>query len=344
MALYNKSIKNIVIDYWYNNKFLLFRWLLYPLEIMYLLTIWLRNNLYNYNILKVHKFTVPIIVVGNITVGGTGKTPMVMYLANYLRSLGWQPGIITRGYKSNCAGSIVSVAKDADPNVFGDEAVVIANNTDCPVIIGKNRPKAAKFLLNNHNIDIIIADDGLQHYALSRDLEIVMVDGQRIFGNGYMLPRGPLREHINRLRRADLILVNGSNNNTPCKLQKLDITDKQQHTVNLVPQQIYNILDDKRIKQYTDFKVAHAVAAIGNNDRFFKSLEGLGIKIIKHAFPDHYQYQAKDFYFHDNLPVIMTEKDAIKCKTFAKDNFWYLKVAVVFDEPERFAEHLRNFL
>ena len=167
-------------------KIKFFFYLFYPIEILYLIIIYLRKILYKYKILKTYKFNLPIIVVGNLTVGGTGKTPMVEYLANYLQSQGLTVAIVMRGYRSKYTHNNVVVNKHSSPEIYGDEPVMLANKLNCPIIIGKNRVKSIKYLLANYKLDLIISDDGLQHYALGRDLEIVMIDADRYFGNGHL--------------------------------------------------------------------------------------------------------------------------------------------------------------
>ena len=348
MVFCSSRIKNTVIDYWYNRKFYWLSWVLYPVEILYSIVMWCNKRLYLYKVFATHKFNVPVIVVGNITVGGTGKTPMVMYLANYLQEIGFKPGIITRGYKSKVNRSAVPVFKNSDAELFGDEPVILANNTNCPVVIGRQRAKAVRFLLNNYQVNIIIADDGLQHHALARDLEIVMIDGARMFGNGYLLPRGPLREHLDRLQTANLVLLNGGNQQPADKIAAISSINAKinvkQYNIKLIPEIIRQVVNSSITKAVSDFKLVHAVAGIGNNNRFFEALENLGIKIIRHGFPDHYQYREQDFNFNDNLPIVMTEKDAVKCQKFATDNFWYLQVKVDIENIIEFHSYLAEFI
>ena len=347
----------ILINCWYRKNLNLFFWILYPIELVYLFIIFFRKKLYEYKIFKTYKFNVPIIVIGNITVGGTGKTPLVIYIANYLKSQGFKPAIVTRGYKSKCKIVSYVVTKNSDPDVFGDEPILIANNTDSPVIIGKNRVASIQFLLKNFDINIIICDDGLQHYKLARDLEIVMIDGERFFGNGHCLPIGPLREPINKLNTVDLIVLNNNmvdarNNEQSEQLLNNNINNailnnqKNKYISNLVPEKIYNLTNPSIVKTPADFggMSVHAVSGIGNNQRFFNLLQALGIKIINHEFLDHHKYQEKDLCFNDGLPVIMTEKDAVKCIKFAKDNFWCLSVKVKFNLEEQFNNYLTTFL
>lgn len=336
-----KFIKNLLINYWYSEKLNFFCWIFYPIELIYICIVLLRKKLYKYKFFRTYKFNIPIIIIGNLTVGGTGKTPVVMYVANYLKNQGFKPAIVMRGYKSKNINYCQIVAKNSDPDVYGDEPVLIANKMDCPVIIGKNRVASVAFLLKNFDVNIIICDDGLQHYSLSRDLEILMIDGERLFGNAHCLPLGPLREKITRLNTVDLILFNTTNNQ---QFNCLANNSNNQYMLNLVPEKIYNLINPNIIKNPKDFSCVHAISGIGNNQRFFNLLASFGIKTINHPFPDHYKYQEKDLNFNDDLPVVMTEKDAVKCVKFAKENYWCQSVNVEFNLEQQFNNYLINFL
>ena len=334
-----------LINFWYSKATFL-NWILYPFELLYLLVVFFRKAFYRYNIIKTHRFHVPVIVVGNITVGGTGKTPMVIYIANYLKKNGFHPAVVSRGYKSKKAKLTSIVPKNADPILFGDEPVLIANSIDCPIAIGIKRSAAVSLLLNTFNdIDVIISDDGLQHYSLYRNLEIVVVDGERLFGNKHCLPCGPLREPIGRLSTVDLIILNQPEDlNFKKQDKQLHIN---QYTINLMSEKIYNLIKPEITENYSYFKkfpYVHAVAAIGNNQRFFNALNKIGIKTINHHFIDHYQYKEQDLCFNDNIPIIMTPKDAVKCCKFAKDNFWVQQVKVKLNLEEEFNNYLDDFL
>ena len=313
----------------------------------------LRKLLYKYQILKTHKFEVPIIIVGNLTIGGTGKTPMVYYLANYFKTCGLKPAVVMRGYRSKKRSTSHIVSKDSDPKIFGDEPVMLANNLECPVVIGKDRVQTIKLLLNKYSVDIIICDDGLQHYKLKRDLEILMIDGERYLGNLHCLPLGPLRESLSKINKVDIIMVTKIPNDHDTRSIEHQAEIKKTHLIDLRsklfylkldPQQIYNLKNKKEIQDPNFFNLVHAVAGIGNNQRFFNLLNYLGIHTINHAFPDHHQYKLVDLYFNDDLPIIMTEKDAIKCKDFARSNFWYLKIKPEVEAEEEFHQHLGRFI
>lgn len=352
----NIYLHTLVISYWYRKTFKFFYWLFYPLELTYKALIILRAALYKSNILKVHKFKVPIIVVGNLTVGGTGKTPIVGYLVNYFKQSGRRPAIVMRGYKARLKFKVAMVTKDSDPEIFGDEAVMLAKKLTCPIVIGNNKVNNVKFLLANYNPDIIICDDGLQHYALGRDLEILLVDGDRYFGNLHHLPLGPLRENLNRLYTVDCILVNkniatmpaaGDSGINPASIKfaekvPIKIIQHKLYYFMLKPSKILNISNPHIYADPEYFNTVHAVAAIGNNQRFFDLLNFLGINTINHDFPDHYRYTAKDLVFPEDLPIIMTEKDAVKCAKFASNNYWYLPIDPVLELDQQFKQFLQK--
>lgn len=285
-------------------------------------------------------------MVGNITIGGTGKTPTVYYLANYLHDNGSNPVILMRGYKSKKSINCV-VPKNSDPKIFGDEPVMLANNLACPIVIGTNKAKAVQFIEKEFNPKVIICDDGLQHCALGRDLEILMIDSERYFGNLHFLPLGPLREGLEQLDRVDFIIIKDNLNQQselPLELMKVKNISSKLYHLALKPENIYNLSNNKPIIDYSYFNLVHAVSGIGNNQRFFATLNDLGINTINHAFPDHHDYKLKDLLFNDDLPIIMTEKDAIKCKAFNLDNCWYLKVIPEIYPETKFKQHLENLL
>jgi len=263
------------------------------------------------------RLPVPVIVVGNISVGGTGKTPLVLWLVERLRAAGYRPGVISRGYGAH-GRSAAAVAPEDDPVVVGDEPILIARRGACPVWVAKRRLDAGLGLLGAHpEVDVIVADDGLQHYALPRDLEIAVVDGQRGFGNGLLLPAGPLREGRSRLASVDAVVVNGAN-------PRLEF-DAPTFVMRLNGGRLYR-LDRPEVDEtpgYFASRPVHAVAAIGNPSRFFEALGRLGIPITPHAFPDHHRFRP------DELPagtVIMTEKDAVKCVAFGREDIWVYAV------------------
>ena len=255
------------------------------------------------------------IVVGNITVGGTGKTPLVIWLANYLRSHGWRPGIVSRGYGGRARQWPQQVRPDSDPVSVGDEAVLLAQTTGCPMSVGPNRPAAVAALLKYKAVDIVISDDGMQHYALARDLEIAVIDGERRLGNGFLLPAGPLREPASRLREADIVVVNGQG-----------VTGEYAMQVHRA--QVRSLQGDGEVR-LEDFsgRSVHAVAGIGNPQRFFDLLGELGIDARPHPFPDHHRFRAADLRFDDPLPILMTAKDAVKCRRIPCRDCWVVHIA-----------------
>ena len=247
------------------------------------------------------KHPVPVVVVGNISVGGAGKTPLVIWLVERLREAGCKPGVVSRGYK-----------KDADS--LGDEPLLIIQRTNVPLAIGKDRNQAITTLLHEHACDIIIADDGLQHYRMGRDVEICVVDGQRRFGNGFCLPSGPLREPVSRLASCDFVVTNGEN-----------MTMHGDTLVNLAT-------DSRQSLQALSGQTVHVVTGIGNPQRFINTLEQAGLQVLAHLYPDHHAFTGAEIRFDDALPILMTEKDAVKCRQYAVQNVWYLPIEAVLDE------------
>lgn len=289
---------------WYQKNTL--SYLLLPFSFLYFFIIFIRKILYQFNILKKTKIKVPVIVVGNITVGGTGKTPFVISIANALKEAGFKPGIITRGYRGKSLEWPIIINQHSDARLAGDEAVLIAQKTLLPVVVGPNRVEDAKKLLENFDCNLIISDDGLQHTALIRDIEIAMIDDKRGFGNGFLLPAGPLREPSSRILSVDFVVVNNGNCDDPWRTE-------------FMIDEMINIKDrTKKLKlaDITDQKI-YAVAGIGNPDYFFNQLRGLYLEIIPIVFSDHHDFKFKDIDFEKNAIIIMTEKDAVKCKPFA---------------------------
>jgi tetraacyldisaccharide 4'-kinase len=289
------------------------RWLLWPVSLLYDLASRLRRLCYRLGWLRSERMPVPVIVVGNITVGGTGKTPLVVWLVEQLRARGWRPGIISRGYGGHSRLWPREVTPDSDPTEVGDEPVLLAQRLRCPVVVGPSRIDDARQLLAGHGVDIIVSDDGLQHYALHRDIEIAVMDGRRKFGNGMLLPAGPLREHASRLRDVQWVVINGA--------------DGRGTRMDLVPD-FFARVDGRESQPVSAFRgrEVHAVAGIGHPERFFDSLRLAGLKIRPHYFPDHHQFVAADVSFPDNIDVVMTEKDAVKCRAFAGPRHWTLIV------------------
>ncbi len=309
-----KTFARWLQDGWYKDYYLTV-WLV-PFSLFYVDAVRLRRFFYRHGLKKSVKLPVPVIIVGNITVGGTGKTPLVIWLQNYLREQGFKPGIISRGYGGEMHEQPLLVSKDDNPAKVGDESVLIAGNVDAPLVVCADRVAAGRYLLDNHDCDIIISDDGLQHYKLQRDLEIVVIDGQRRFGNRYSLPAGPLREPIERVHEADLAIVNGV------------AEEDHEFSMHLSGDTAINLKTQERqpLSYFANFDCCHAIAGIGNPDRFFKLLRDHELEIDQRAFQDHYHFRPEDVDFGDQLPVLMTEKDAVKCIGFAEQHFWYVPV------------------
>jgi tetraacyldisaccharide 4'-kinase len=300
---------------WYGRN----RWLvcLAPASIVYCGLSRLRRGLYEGGWLLRHKLPVPVIIVGNLTVGGTGKTPLVVWLVNLLRESGYRPGVIARGYKGRARDWPQPVDAGSDPRIVGDEAVLIAVRCRCPVAVAPDRVAAGRLLLQQGDCDLIVSDDGLQHYALERDIEIAVIDGDRAMGNGWCLPAGPLRETPARLGEVDLVVVNGGGRGG-----KYSMTMHGKMAINLD-----NAEDARGLASFGQQPV-HAVAGIGNPQRFFRHLRRAGVRLKEHVFADHHTYVAADLTFADHRPVIMTEKDAVKCRNLGLRNGWYVPVTV----------------
>ena len=320
---------------WYQKK--LWLWLLWPLSLLTRFTAKLRREKFINQPELSWKPSVPVIVVGNVVVGGTGKTPMVIWLTKLLESKGYKPGIVSRGYGGSSPKKPLIVDDNTPVRISGDEPLIIFKNTSRPVCISSDRISAISKLLEETDIDIVISDDGLQHYKMDRDLEIVIFDGNRGIGNGLCLPAGPLREPLERIEDADFIISSS-------KLIDLD-TKHHNHLMNYQPIEWARIVDNKRFKadSWPLSKNVHAVAGIGNPAKFYKTLTKLGLNPIHHSFPDHYQFNEEDLNFGDSLPIIMTEKDAVRCLEMKNNNLWYLSVEAKF-ENEELADRILNKL
>lgn len=274
------------------------------------------------------KIPCPVIVVGNISVGGTGKTPLTIHLVKLLQKAGYKPAIITRGYGGKATSWPQSVTAESDPHLVGDEAVLMALNTKVPVYAGADRLLSIKQLTKDYNCDVIVSDDGLQHYQLPRDIQIAVIDGARMLGNGWCLPAGPLRERKQRLDACDMLVINGEINQNKSD----DNAINQWFGMNLKGSLLVNLLSNEKkpLEEFTG-KNVHAITGIGNPQRFFKVLEQGGLQLETHSFPDHYDFKADDLQFDNDLPIVMTEKDAVKCRKFAKQHYWYLPVSAELD-------------
>ena len=276
------------------------------------------------------RLPVPVIVVGNISVGGTGKTPLVLWLAQWLRGRGLRPGILTRGYGGTARDWPRLVAPDSDPAELGDEPVLLARRGGCPVVAGPDRITDGVVLTRDLGCDLLVSDDGLQHYRLRRDLEIAVVDGQRGVGNGRCLPAGPLREPVGRLAQVDLVVATDGDCSAiqgPAKPERGRGWGPA-HPMHLVPGAAVNLADPSRACPLAEFggRRLTAVSGIGNPGRFFGLLRSAGFTVAERPYPDHHPYTADDAASWGDEPVLMTEKDAVKCFRFARPNHWYLPV------------------
>ncbi len=300
---------------WYSENILSFLFL--PLSWLFRAVVTIRRGYYHLcapSLVGAATFT---IVVGNITVGGTGKTPFTIWLAQRCKAHGLRVGIVARGYRRKNERRVIEVHPDAPPEEVGDEALLLSRQTACPVVIAADRKRAVDQLLDRHDVDVVLSDDGLQHYRLPRTVEIVVIDGERKFGNGKCLPAGPLREPASRLRSCDLVIYNGGEN--------------ARYRFQIAYGEAVSLFSDvtrKPLKEFQPLRV-HAVAGIGNPARFFKLLRGAGIHATQHRFPDHHVYRQTDLDFNDDAPILMTEKDAVKCKKFTDRNIWYIPMVLL---------------
>jgi len=302
--------------------------LLRPLSWLFALAVAARRAAYALGLRRSTRLPVPVIVVGNLTVGGTGKTPFAIWLVSQLVASGIRPGVVSRGYgRGSDAPRLVEAGSPAAD--VGDEPLLIHRRTGRPVAVGRERVVAAR-LLATQNVDVIIADDGLQHLALARDCELVLIDGARGFGNGLMLPAGPLREGSARLRTVDaVILLDGSGERS---LAGRPVFQMRLAATSVLP--LAGPSDAALPLASLAGQRVHAVAGIGHPERFFRTLRAAGLEVIPHAFPDHHAFTAADLAFDDDLPILMTEKDAVKCAPFASSRLGYVPVTATFGDED----------
>ncbi|KHL76414.1 tetraacyldisaccharide 4'-kinase [Pseudomonas putida] len=291
--------------------------LLRPLEALYRRVVTRKRARFLSGQSASYRAPVPVIVVGNITIGGTGKTPMILWLIEHCRRQGLKVGVVSRGYGAEPPGLPWRVEASQSAEQAGDEPLLIVQRTGVPLMIDPDRSRAVQALLASEPLDLILCDDGMQHYRLARDLELVLIDAARGLGNGRCLPAGPLREPAERLQEADAVLFNGASADCP-----------EGFAFRLQPSALVNLRSGER--RALDFFPAgqrlHAVAGIGNPQRFFNTLLGLNWQPVPHPFADHAQFSAQSLAFSPALPLVMTEKDAVKCRAFAADDWWYLAV------------------
>jgi tetraacyldisaccharide 4'-kinase len=288
-------------------------WLLWPVSLLFGVAVLLRKAC-----TKGRRAGIPVIVVGNLVAGGSGKTPLVLWIAEHLRTNGWHPAIVSRGYRGSSAVpravTLVSEAREV-----GDEPVVLARRSGCPVWVGADRVAViAALRAAQPEVDVLVLDDGLQHYRLGRDIEIAVVDA-RGFGNGFLLPAGPLREPRSRLRSVDAVVSHGG----PVKGYAMTLEGAEFHRMSDAR--------ERRTAQAFPGGRVHAVAGIGDPNRFFLHLARLGLKPLPHPFPDHHPFKPEELEFGDGLPVVLTEKDAVKLRGVARPSWWVLPVTAKLD-------------
>jgi subfamily B ATP-binding cassette protein MsbA len=308
----DETYSSFVVDSWYKKS--LWLYLLYPFSLLFSYLTSRRRRKYIKNKEISYKSDIPIIVVGNLTIGGTGKTPLVKYIANELANKGYKPGIVSRGYGGKFKETL-QVTDETSVKETGDEAQILSK-LNFPFYIDRNRVRAVKKLTKDHDCDVIISDDGLQHYKMGRHIEIAVIDGKRRFGNNLTFPAGPLRESKNRLNSVDFIV----NNSGP--------TEEDEYLMNISPSNFVHLKSGKSysIDKWPMHNQIHAVAGLGNPGRFFDLLDKLGFDSIRHPFPDHHNFSSSDIFYLDHLPIVMTEKDASKCKDFDNNKIWYLTI------------------
>ena len=315
------------MPFWYSNSKL--AWLFLPFSLLFWLISQIRRALFSLNILSSYKSPKPVIIVGNLSVGGNGKTPVVVWLVEELQKQGLHVGVISRGYGSQSKIYPLLVTPETDPVQGGDEPVLIAKRTGVPVVISPNRQQAIELLLKTQDCDLIISDDGLQHYKLQRDIEIVVMDAERALGNGFVLPAGPLRELPSRLKNVDFVITNGGKNAYSDAI------------MTLVPHYAINLVTaEKRL--LSEFTQGSAIAGIGNPQRLVTMWENLNIRLANtKAFQDHQHFEPQLLEkLAENQPLFMTEKDAVKCQAFAKENWWYVPVDAEIVEAENQGQKL----
>ncbi|MDA3921507.1 MAG: tetraacyldisaccharide 4'-kinase [Salinisphaera sp.] len=283
---------------------------LVPLAILHGLLVRLRRHAYRRGWLASQRVAVPVLVIGNISVGGSGKTPLTMAVVARLQARGRRPAVISRGYGGRAPAYPLAVRADTPVEESGDEPLLLARRTGVPVVVDPDRCRAASLAIERYQADVLIADDGLQHYRLQRDAEIAVRDGARGYGNGWLLPAGPLREPLSRLANIDLECVQGVDDD-----------------FWLVPADARELISEhSRALEAFSGQTVHAIAGIGHPARFFDMLRGAGLTVLEHPMPDHHVYTAAELSFDDACPVLMTEKDAVKCQTIAGAGVWYVPV------------------
>lgn len=314
------SISEFVTKSWYQGAYWLY--LLWPLYLVYSVVILLRKYLYRFHFFKSYRAKVPVVVVGNITLGGTGKSPLVAYLVESLTEMGFKPGVVSRGYGANISPTDVrEVSANSLVSDVGDEPLMLKRRVGCPIFVSPIRALAVQ-ALEKKGCDIVITDDGLQHYALARDIEICVFDGERKWGNGHLLPMGPMREPLKRINTTDFVVMNGADWTGPKQSRiaafRMDLEASNLRALNAEQTLSLGALRGKEVD---------AIAGIGNPERFFNTLVMQGLLVEAHRFSDHHAYTQSDLCFDGDRSLIMTEKDAVKCQAFNLPEAWYLPVS-----------------
>ena len=323
------TLADRLVDAWYSPRPTLLAVTLLPLSLLFGVAVALRRVFYRYGVLRSTRFPVPVVVIGNITAGGSGKTPLVAALAVALAQRGFHPGIVSRGYgRDEDDSEPVPVSPDDDPHRVGDEPLLLAG-AGYPVVVARDRVAAGRTLLARHAAcDVILSDDGLQHYRLARSVEIAVVDAARALGNRWLLPAGPLREPASRLDEVDAVVVlTEKTGAAPPELPGA-------FTMTLVGDRFVRVDDPLTTAPASAFarEDVHALAGIGHPARFFARLAAMGIAATPHPFPDHHRFVRGDLAIADAQAILMTEKDALKCGAFADERCWYLPVRARIDD------------
>ena len=326
------SIQSFIERRWYSSSPGIL-WLLFPFELLFLCIAGLRKSRYQKQITVAPESTkpIPVIVVGNIGVGGTGKTPTIIALVKYFQSLKLDVAVVSRGYGRTTTGLMELNSKSIAAEV-GDEPLEIYRATDCAVVVDTDRAAAVNYLKVKVTPDIILSDDGLQHYLMPRDIELVVVSSQRQFGNGHCLPVGPLREPITRLNSVDYVLYNGG---VPSDAPIRNAEDISNIGFSVLPKRWVNVHSGEQIPladlHYDEGRLV-AITGLGEPQKFFRTLDSLGLNCKTIAKPDHYFFTEKDFFEYERSCVLMTAKDAVKCVNIAPKNSWYLQIEAQFEQ------------
>lgn len=314
-----KSARKTLENAWYGSNPVV--WLLLPLSWLFCLLSIMRRRAYRLGLKKSFKAEVPLIVVGNIVAGGSGKTPLLIALCEYLLARGFRPGVVSRGYGGSFDG-IRQLGENDPAALVGDEPSMIVSRTGVPLVVGADRVAAVDYLLASNDCDIVLSDDGLQHYRMQRSLEIAVIDAERGLGNGFCLPAGPLRERKSRLQEVDIVVYNGGST--------APVTDGQcSYQLKIVEISRLDGSEQMSLESFASRYSAdtiHAVAGIGNPSRFFSQMKGTGLTLIEHGFPDHHHYRQDDFSGWQHDTIIMTEKDAVKCHRLDLSDSWQVTV------------------